>query len=287
MAEGGPGGRVSPHKLIRPPEGRVDGVYEDFFPGAALVDPEQPARPEQFLAMILQGDTEPIRHRPLLILGGVAAVFASILVLWRYTPLADILTAENIAAYWGSIRQSGLDPLFVMAAFLVGGQLVFPITLLIAATAIAFSPWVALGYSISGSLTSAVIGYGLGRLFGRDLVRRLGGRRINRISRRLSRQGLAAVAFLRVMPVAPFTLVNLVCGASGIRFLDFLGGSVVGMVPGICLFTFLGRSILDVFRNPAPGNVLILLLALVLPAILAVVLQRLLAPKSPTDLPTA
>jgi ABC-type polysaccharide transport system permease subunit len=59
------------------------------------------------------------------------------------------------------------------------------------------------------------------------------------------------------------------------------------MVPGICLFTFLGRSILDVFRNPAPGNVLILLLALVLPAILAVVLQRLLAPKSPTDLPTA
>ena len=68
-------------------------------------------------------------------------------------------------------------------------------------TTTTFPPATALLYSLTGSFTSAMLGYGLGRLFGRNLVRRLGGRRINRISDKLARRGTAAVVALRVLPV--------------------------------------------------------------------------------------
>jgi uncharacterized membrane protein YdjX (TVP38/TMEM64 family) len=36
-----------------------------------------------------------------------------------------------------------------------------------------------------------------------------------------------------LIPIAPFTIVNLVAGASGVRLGDFLLGTLIGMAPGI------------------------------------------------------
>jgi phospholipase D1/2 len=48
-----------------------------------------------------------------------------------------------------------------------------------------------------------------------------------------------AVAAIRLVPIAPFTLVNLIAGASKIRFADYLLGTVIGMAPGLVLMSAL------------------------------------------------
>ena len=55
------------------------------------------------------------------------------------------------------------------------------------------------------------------------------------------KRGLLAVVTFRLLPVAPFTLVNLAAGASGIRFADFLVGTVIGLLPGLVLLLGHGR----------------------------------------------
>ena len=52
------------------------------------------------------------------------------------------------------------------------------------------------------------------------------GPRLNRIRRGIVRRGVLAVAAVRLVPIAPFTVVNLVAGASRIPLLDFVLGTV-------------------------------------------------------------
>ncbi|MGN5480121.1 TVP38/TMEM64 family protein [Cupriavidus basilensis] len=63
-------------------------------------------------------------------------------------------------------------------------------------------------------------------------MQRFGGRRLNRLSQRVGQHGVLAMVALRLVPVAPFTLVNLVVGASRIRLRDCLLGTAIGMSPG-------------------------------------------------------
>jgi len=68
---------------------------------------------------------------------------------------------------------------------------------------------------------------------------------------------------MRVVPVGPFTLVNLFIGASGIRFLDFILASVVGRVPGILVLTLFAVQIENALRRPGLISLALLGFALV------------------------
>jgi len=48
----------------------------------------------------------------------------------------------------------------------------------------------------------------------------------------MAKQGILTVAMIRNIPVAPFTIVNLIAGASHIRLKDYLIGTALGMLPG-------------------------------------------------------
>ena len=89
---------------------------------------------------------------------------------------------------------------------------------------------------------------------GRRWVRRLASRRINVVNKRLNQHGLLAMTVLRLLPIAPFTVVNLVAGASELRMRDYLLGSLVGMAPGIVLITLFGDRLGAWLRRPDVAN---------------------------------
>jgi uncharacterized membrane protein YdjX (TVP38/TMEM64 family) len=145
----------------------------------------------------------------------------------------------------------------VLGAFVVAGLLMVPVTLLIAVTVLVFGPWLGTSYALGGALLSAATTYGLGRLLGRSIVRRLAGPRLNRLSQRLGQRGLLAVVTVRVLPIAPFTVVNMVAGASHIGARDFLLGTLLGMAPGIiATVLFVDRAAVAI-RTPSAATLAI------------------------------
>jgi uncharacterized membrane protein YdjX (TVP38/TMEM64 family) len=60
---------------------------------------------------------------------------------------------------------------------------------------------------------------------------------------------------VRVLPLLPFTLVNMTCGAFGVPVRTFLLGTVLGMAPGVLGMTLVGDRILAVIRQPTPGAI--------------------------------
>lgn len=155
-------------------------------------------------------------------------------------------------------RLSWLGIASTLLIFVLASLVLIPVNLLIALTAAAFGPFLGFGYALAGALLAASAAFALGRVLGRHPVRRFAGRRVNTVRRRLARHGLWAMTLLRLLPIAPFTIVNLVAGSSGIRFRDFLLGSALGMLPGTALLAMFGDWLGDWLRRPDGYNLAVL-----------------------------
>ncbi len=268
-----PGG-VADHAAVLPPR--------------ALVDPDGPVEPERVVRQIVPEDASRPATRRLLALGAVSGLLVALALAWRWTPLAQALDVELLARVARRLADGPLAPVAVIGGYVVAGLLVMPITVLIGVTGFVFGPLLGGAYAIGGSLASALVTYLIGRRLGGDTVRRLGGRRLGRWTDRIARRGVLAVTLLRLMPVAPFTLVNLVAGASCINLRDFLVGSAIGMAPGILLTVVFVHHLGAAIRDPSPTTVAVL--AAIVAALLALSLacRRLLgAPRGGEDAPRA
>ena len=191
---------------------------------------------------------------------GLVAALAGLALAWQYTSLKDFADVGFVSSVIS--ERSQFAPLLAIAAFVIGGLVVFPVLVLIAATAAALGPWMGFVSAGIGVLLSAFTLFLIGRFLGHARLQRLLGRRAARIQRRVIGKGVVAVAMIRMVPIAPFSIVNLVAGASELSLRDFMLGTILGMAPGIAVMAALGAQIADLARNASWGNVLLLALAI-------------------------
>ncbi len=247
----------------------------------ALGDPERPIEASEWVRDSLitketvTDEDEKGALRPILISLAVLLCLVGIGVLWRFTSLVDYLDPTAFAESFEVLRGSDLASLAVITIFVAGGLVIFPVTAMILATAIVFGPIYGFAYAAAGALASASVSYGLGWIVGKRFLRRFMGERVRALSRRLGDKGVMAVTLMRIIPTAPFTFINIIAGASHIRFLDYFIGTVLGMFPGIAILSLTGERIEKVFRDPTAINVGLAILFIGLWFFLGWFLQRL------------
>lgn len=217
----------------------------------ALGDPEAPISPPEFLAEFVGTKPTARRVASLARLIGGAVAIAAIALIWQVTPLSDWLNPDAVQEALHEIDSgTPFAPLVVIGTYLAATLLFFPVTLLIAAAGALFGPWLGFGYALVGTVLSAAISFQFGAVIGRRRIDAILGPRLNRIRRRLIDRGLLAVTGLRLVPVAPFTVVNIAAGASRLRFVDFMLGTLIGMLPGMLLMTAFGHQIFVIMTEP-------------------------------------
>lgn len=200
--------------------------------------------------------------RTILAVSGLAAALAGLALAWQYTSLRDFTDVGFVSSMISQPARSQFAPLLAIAAFVVGGLVVFPVLVLIAATSAALGPWMGFASAGVGVLLSALLLFAIGRVLGQARLQRLLGRRAGRVQSRIIGKGVVAVAMIRMVPIAPFSIVNVVAGASKLSLRDFLLGTVLGMAPGIAVMAALGAQIADLARNASWTNVVLLALAI-------------------------
>jgi uncharacterized membrane protein YdjX (TVP38/TMEM64 family) len=126
---------------------------------------------------------------------------------------------------------------FAMLAFLGVPQFV-----LIAAAVVAFGPWTGFAYAWIGTWVSAVIGFFLGRRFGARLLKDYAGRGVNDFMEMVGQNGFLASLVVRLVPSAPFIVVNMAAGVTPMAFWRYALGTGIGIVPKIALTAFAGNA---------------------------------------------
>lgn len=261
-------------RTLMPLSAEIPEDVDGWVPESGLLDPEKPVPPEKLLNLFVSPDEQPAAYRHAAKVFILLAVVAGLAALWRWTPLGewvDLQAAQSVATW---IDQQPLAPLLVAAVYVAGGLVAMPITLMIIATVIVFGPWLGLLYALAGSWLNAMALFGLGRWMGRDSVRRFAGSLLNRLSRKLSESGLWAVMTFRIVPVAPFSVINLIAGVSEISWRDYALGTVIGMLPGIVAIVLLADRIAESLRHPSLTQITILLASIALIGVGLVALRR-------------
>ncbi len=252
---------------------------EALVPPQAVFDPEKPIDPEELVEQFVPEDARRPVPRRMIGLGTLAVVLALFAVAWRWTPLSEWVNLASLVSLARSLETLPFTPVAVICSYAIAGLVMVPVTLLIAVTGIVFGPVAGAFYAIGGTLLSAMVTYGLGRWLGRDTVHQLVGPRINRLSRRIARRGIIAMVVVRMLPIAPFTVVNVIAGASHIRFRDYMLGTLLGMTPGIIITVTFVHHLAEAIRNPSPGTIAVLALVAALLIGSAFGLQRLFSRK--------
>lgn len=167
-------------------------------------------------------------------------------LLWQWLAMHDVLTLEQLRAWVAMTpdwRSAPATVLIVMAVYAGALLVMFPLTLLVGLTGLLFGPVWGFAYATAGTLTSSVVSYWVGRRIGREALIAHGGPRLRLMARYLSRRGIRTMTLINLLPLAPFTLTNMLAGAFHLRFRDYLIGSALGIVPGLAAVTLLGSQL--------------------------------------------
>ncbi|PTW59388.1 phosphatidylserine/phosphatidylglycerophosphate/cardiolipin synthase-like enzyme [Breoghania corrubedonensis] len=193
------------------------------------------------------------RWWPTIVRAAIAiGVIGLAILAWRYSPVAD---PERLGQLFQGISRHPWAPGIVIASFIAGGLVAFPVTVLILATVAVFGGWLGMLLAASGATLSAIVTYLIGRKLGQRALRRMVGPRISRIRHGMSDNGVVTIASIRLVPIAPFTLINLVAGAMRVRFVDYCIGTILGLAPGLLTMTLLAQQITRLVNEPTLGRV--------------------------------
>ncbi|BCO20391.1 phospholipase [Alteromonas sp. KC3] len=216
----------------------------------ALSDPEEPL----ISVPTLDGAALPARNprrRSIMIMIGVTIVAVLGGLMFWASQSIEWLSSDSINAFLEKSRGTYFALPTVLLVYVIGGILFFPVTVLSLAVAAIFGPIWGPIYGIMGALLSSAILFGIGKVSGNAGLRKIGGPKVAAVDEKLKRSGIVGVAAIRMLPVAPFSLVNLVAGISSIGIIQFLIGTFLGMFPPMIAKGLVGDSIAQIWQNPS------------------------------------
>ena len=127
--------------------------------------------------------------------------------------------------------------IYALAPFLLVGAI--PLTI---AGGALFGTAEGAGLSLAGAMLGAAAAFVLGRTLGHDIVSRHAHGKVLSIKAGIEKEGWRFVAFLRLVPILPFGVVNALLGTTDIGFGAFMLTSLVTMIPGSIIYAYVGAA---------------------------------------------
>ncbi len=141
------------------------------------------------------------------------------------------------------IRWGVWGPIAFILLYALGPSFLVPGAVMTIAGGLAFGALWGAVWSVIGADLGALIAFGAGHFLGRAFVQKFCGERFQTLMERLARNGFYIILYLRIVPVIPYNALNLIAGASPIKFRDYFWASVIGILPGTILFAMLGDAL--------------------------------------------
>ncbi len=222
----------------------------------SVADPERPVSLDMLVEQFSADDSAPAPRRgPAW--GKIAGFGLALLILtlaWRYTPLAELATAERVREWAHAARGTWWAPAAIGLAYVPSTFIMFPRPLLTIFAVVALGPWLGFGVAMMGVALSGICLYYLGRSMKRDTIRRIAGAGLNRMTKLLRRHGLSASFACSIAPVAPFIAVGMVAGAMRVKLWHYLAGMLAGMLPGALAATLFADQLAAALEDPGRIN---------------------------------
>jgi uncharacterized membrane protein YdjX (TVP38/TMEM64 family)/rhodanese-related sulfurtransferase len=188
------------------------------------------------------------------------------MTLGAVLPRLSLGVAIAAGALWLALKGSQVDPALVENAmraigpwsfavhvvlFALGTVFFVPGVLFALAGGVLFGPVWGTILNLAGATLGATAAFLAARYVTGDWVRRRAQGRLDRLIAGVEAEGWRFVAFVRLVPLVPFNLLNYALGLTRIPLVPYVIASLVCMTPGAIAYTWLGHA----GREAAAGNV--------------------------------
>jgi uncharacterized membrane protein YdjX (TVP38/TMEM64 family)/rhodanese-related sulfurtransferase len=213
-------------------------------------------------------------------------------------PRLAIAVVVMAMALWLALNRDRLDPAVLQATvrnlgllapvahvvlFAVGTVLFVPGALFGLAGGILFGPAWGTLLNLLGATLGATSAFLIARYVAQDRIRQRAGGKLDRLIAGVEAEGWRFVAFVRLVPLFPFNLLNYALGLTRIPLAAYVLATLVCMLPGTMVYTWIGYAGREAFaQNDAAlryGLIALALLAAI--AFPPRLLRRLRADKKP------
>ena len=193
----------------------------------------------------------------------LAFIVAGIVLAFIYRDQFDAAALEQ----W--VRDAGLaGPLVFMLVYAIGTVFFLPGSVLTLAGGALFGPVLGTFYNLTGATAGAVLAFLVARYLASDWVEQKTAGRLKQLKQGVEGEGWRFVAFVRLVPLFPFNLLNYALGLTRIRLSHYLIATYLFMLPGAIAYTYLGYAGREAIAG-GEGLIKKALLALALLAIVA------------------
>jgi uncharacterized membrane protein YdjX (TVP38/TMEM64 family)/rhodanese-related sulfurtransferase len=170
-----------------------------------------------------------------LALGGALAVLVGLAVTYR-----GALDAERLQSALATL--GGWAPAAFVALFAAATVAFLPGAVFALVGGALFGPWLGTALNLFGSTVGAVAAFLAARYLVAEWARRKSGPRLARLIEGVEAEGWRFVAFVRLVPLFPFNLVNYAFGLTRIGTGAYAAATFVCMAPGAFAYTWLGHA---------------------------------------------
>ncbi|HXF78988.1 MAG TPA: VTT domain-containing protein [Usitatibacter sp.] len=191
------------------------------------------------------------RRRMAIALATLVVAAIALALVWTHTPLKDYLTRDTATRISSAVTGLWWAPLLVVLAYTPASFIMFPRWIITMTAVLAFGAWQGFALAFAGVILAGIATFTPGRLVDRETVRRLAGKRLRPLTRFMENRGLLAVTIVRLVPLAPFPVVNLVMGAMRVKPWHFVLGTFLGMLPGMLAATVLSDQLAAALEDPS------------------------------------
>jgi phospholipase D1/2 len=202
---------------------------------------------------------------------------AALAAVWRWTPLAEIVTAERIVGWTRTVRETWWAPLVLVLAYIPAAFVLLPRPLITLVSVMTFGVLRGLVYSTAGVLLAALVTYYAGRLLPKKTLERLAGDALEPAGKLLREHGVVAVFGSNMLPTPPFVVQNMIAGAVRIALWKFMLGTFLALVPGMLAWTVFGDQIANAMDESGKVNYWLIGGAAVLLVVFTFLARRYLA----------
>lgn len=131
-------------------------------------------------------------------------------------------------------------PILFMLIYALGAVFFLPGSVLTLAGGALFGPYWGTFYNLTAATVGAIISFLIARHLASDWVEEKTGGRLKQLKEGVEGEGWQFVAFVRLVPLFPFNLLNYALGLTRIKLSHYLIATYIFMLPGAIAYTYLG-----------------------------------------------
>lgn len=131
-------------------------------------------------------------------------------------------------------------PIVFMLIYIIGTVFFLPGAVLTLAGGALFGPVLGTFYNLTAATIGAMISFIAARYLAHDWVEKKTGGRMKQLKQGVEGEGWKFVAFVRLVPLFPFNVLNYALGLTRIKFSHYSMATYIFMLPGAVAYTYLG-----------------------------------------------